>query len=94
MVSALVISVMLMAVSNWWTVRLANRIESSAECRFDKNAAIADVNDKIDAWTARVIQASVTDDDKLLDKANQEIVALTDEFFQLIETRSHITEEC
>lgn len=101
MVSALIVSLLLMASSTVFiahgsqrTADLAQRIETSNECRFDKNAAISDVNDRIDLWTARGLASTVRNDDPGVHEALTHIDELSDEFDAIIGDRSTITEQC
>lgn len=74
--------------------QVASQIESSAECRFDENAEISDINDRIDLWTARGLAATVRGDDAAVERALENIDDLTDEFEELIATRQTIAESC
>lgn len=75
-------------------LEVAHAIERSAECRFDENAEISDINDSIDLWTARGLAATVRGDDAAVEDALRHIDSLTNDFERLIATRSTIAEEC
>jgi hypothetical protein len=75
-------------------LEVARAIEASAECRFDENAEISDINDQIDLWTAVGLAASVREDEARVNEALTNIDALTEDFREAILTRSSIAERC
>lgn len=90
----MVVAFLLFAVAIINLTGIADRIEGSAECRFDENAEISSVNDLIDLWTARGLAASVRGQDEKVEEALRNIDTLSDEFEGAIAGREDIVEQC
>lgn len=89
-----VFSLVSMSLSMLLLALLAHRIESSSECRFDREADVSEVNDRIDLWTARGLATTVRGDDVGTEEALQHIDELSDRFESMIVVRQEIAEEC
>ena len=74
--------------------RVADRIEESAECRFDENAEINEVNDLLDYWIGEALKAVAQEDDAYLDHAIGEYEGVAVRYLALTATRGNIAERC
>lgn len=93
-VAAMFAAVILLAASNLHIARVATIIEDSAQCRFDGEAEISSVNDRIDLWTARGLAASVRNDHAGVREALTHIDKHSDEFERMVNNRRTILREC
>lgn len=88
-VTLILVCIALIAVSS-----VANKVEHSSECRFDKTADISDTNDLLDYWTWVGLRATATGNDAELANAVEQGDKIARKFEANINARADIVEEC
>lgn len=73
---------------------VANRIEASAECRFDESAIINETNDLMDYWIGEALKALGEENDADFQEAIEQYELVSGEYLELVTTRGTIAERC